>query len=424
MMVAALALARGCGTAHSSRRQCCVAASRRLRSASGTASTSSTQSAAQKVKNNLVSLRGRGAFTRHIPHAFGTSSASDATEQQGSVSAPPPGSVHLWLFDPDDADSETLAMYERDVLAKDESDTLRSGSSPMTDGAHAQVIRSKALMRCVLARYLGDKNGATEPKELKFTLGEKGKPYLEGSQLRFSLSHTNKLLSLAVTSAPEIVAGDDTDYKHTINKIRIPFAARFEVGVDCEDAGRRTSAVTDKLAKRWLSPFEAETLHSIADQATRASTFMKIWVLKEAYVKALGTGIAAHPFATFDVEIGEGDGTIDNSTVSDEVSTASKITLVEHTEDDTRVSMSKRNTWSASSEGWRFTLLRVRRGEGLICAVCAWDPEFAGNDDGTDNVKTSSRQSPNVDVRWTLPMIRDFAYGEKPTHDIIGVTQS
>jgi phosphopantetheinyl transferase len=72
-------------------------------------------------------------------------------------------------------------------------------------------------MRCVLARYCG-KN--VPPSGLRFELGERGKPSLAGyveretsdplnvappPPLRFSLSHTNKLLALAVTSAPNAV---------------------------------------------------------------------------------------------------------------------------------------------------------------------------------------------------------------------------
>ena len=123
-----------------------------------------------------------------------------------------PGSVHLWLFDPDDADDAAiLSRYETEVLSADERASVNA-DAPMTDGARARVVRSRALMRCVLARYCGKD---VPPNGLRFELGERGKPSLAGyvspgssdadvapPPLRFSLSHTNKLLALAVTSAP------------------------------------------------------------------------------------------------------------------------------------------------------------------------------------------------------------------------------
>ena len=84
-----------------------------------------------------------------------------------------------------------------------------------------------------------------------------------------------------------------------------PFAAMHEVGVDCEDERRRTSSAADALARRWLSTSEAAALADVADGDARAAAFMRLWTLKEAYVKALGTGIAAHPLSGFDVETKE-----------------------------------------------------------------------------------------------------------------------
>ena len=89
--------------------------------------------------------------------------------------------------------------------------------------------------------------------------------------------------------------------------MRFPFDACHEVGVDCEDERRRTSGSADRLAKRWLSADEHAFLESVEDDETRASRFMRLWTLKEAYVKALGTGIAAHPFAQFDVSMTPND---------------------------------------------------------------------------------------------------------------------
>ena len=73
-----------------------------------------------------------------------------------ALTLPAPGVVHLWLVDPHGpaSDPSTLAFYERRCLAPEEAAALRDGA-PMTDAARRQAIQSKALTRCVLARYCG-----------------------------------------------------------------------------------------------------------------------------------------------------------------------------------------------------------------------------------------------------------------------------
>ena len=64
--------------------------------------------------------------------------------------------------------------------------------------------------------------------------------------------------------------------------------------VDVEDAGRkpRRGGVM-RLARRWLAVDEADSLEAISDEGLRNHRFLQLWTLKEACVKAAGTG-AAH----------------------------------------------------------------------------------------------------------------------------------
>ena len=458
MMAAALALAR-CGPAQRTRRQCLLAASRRARSASASTSGSS---AAPAFPRHAVEVPRRGAHARRgAPRAFASSAAS-AVDADADLRLPPPGSVHLWLFDPDDADDAAiLSRYETEVLSADERASVNA-DAPVTDGARAQVVRSRALMRCVLARYCGKD---VPPNGLRFELGERGKPSLAGyvspgssdadvappPPLRFSLSHTNKLLALAVTSAPR-----NASNPRKASSVRFPFDACHEVGVDCEDERRRTSGSADRLAKRWLSADEHAFLESVEDDETRASRFMRLWTLKEAYVKALGTGIAAHPFAQFDISMTPNDANDkDEDEARERVELRERSTTPRERDpealekenafvvaargggdeaDEASASTRPRHDWAASACGWRFTLIRVKRGEGLICAVCAWAGLPGGGSEGNAEAKRFERRSADdaeddatsapgsVFVRWTVPLLGDLEPEAKPPPEIVAAS--
>ena len=464
MMAAALALAR-CGPSQRTRRQCLLAASRRARSASSSTSGSSTD---PPFPRHAVAVPRRGAHARRTaPRAFASSAASPVDAADDALSLPPPGSVHLWLFDPDDADDAILSRYETEVLSADERASARAAAT-VTEDARAQIVRSRALLRCVLARYCGTN---VPPRGLRFELGERGKPSLAGyvaassvavasdadadvaapPPLRFSLSHTKKLLALAVTSAPPDAA---RDLSTNASSVRFPFDARHEIGVDCEDERRRTSGSADRLAERWLSADEHAFLASVEDDETRASRFMRLWTLKEAYVKALGTGIAAHPFAQFDVSMTpRADGAEDGESVelrerSTSVAGEEEGGAFPSRRGDARAASSRlRRDWAASARGWRFTLIRVKRGEGLICAVCAWAglpglEETAGTAEasasemgraplargvfegrGSEDEDDDASSTPgSVSVRWTVPLLGDLEPEAKPPPEIVAAS--
>ena len=99
---------------------------------------------------------------------------------------------------------------------------------------------------------------------------------------------------------------------------------------------------------------------------------MRLWTLKEAYVKAPRTGIAAHPLR-FDVE------TKENPSVG-----AGEIAL---TSEPPGRTIRGRGV-DVLGGGWRFMLVRVREGDGLIAAV-----RVAGDVDDVDDEQEEEEPS-------------------------------
>ncbi|MDA8019285.1 MAG: 4'-phosphopantetheinyl transferase superfamily protein [Thermoanaerobaculia bacterium] len=117
-------------------------------------------------------------------------------------------------------------------------------------------------LRVVLAGYL-----QRAPEALHFAAASGGKPFLEresnDADLRFNLSHSSDLALLAVTLGRE-------------------------VGIDVERLNPK--AETTRLARRFFAPEERDALeHSGSDQ--HVADFFRVWTLKEAYLKAVGTGL-------------------------------------------------------------------------------------------------------------------------------------
>ena len=119
-------------------------------------------------------------------------------------------------------------------------------------------------LRLVLARYLD-----MEPSALRFRAGAMGKPALLDRQggphvLRFNLSHSHGRMLVAVAH------GQD-------------------VGVDLEQVRRNLEAL--KLAERFYTQAEVERIKA-RPASEQAWHFYRLWVAKEALLKAQGAGIS------------------------------------------------------------------------------------------------------------------------------------
>jgi 4'-phosphopantetheinyl transferase len=132
------------------------------------------------------------------------------------------------------------------------------------EDARGRFIAAHGMLRTIIGRYVNE-----PPRALTFTAGPHGKPSLAGPRgavenVRFNLTHSHDVALIAV-------------------------AHNREVGIDLERI--RDSVDSLKLAERFFTPNEFERLQQLPEnQANRL--FFTLWTCKEAYLKAIGTGLS------------------------------------------------------------------------------------------------------------------------------------
>ncbi|MEM9305495.1 MAG: 4'-phosphopantetheinyl transferase superfamily protein [Pseudomonadota bacterium] len=135
------------------------------------------------------------------------------------------------------------------------------------------------MIRQLLSRYAN-----VPPKRWRFAANAFGRPRIAAPRpaqpLDFNLSHTSEHIVCAV-------------------------AAVSDVGIDVE------SRVPDEflaIARQFFSPSERRWLNDADAQESR-DCFLTLWTLKEAYIKALGTGLST-PLDAFSVLPDKNDGAL------------------------------------------------------------------------------------------------------------------
>jgi len=119
---------------------------------------------------------------------------------------------------------------------------------------------TELLVRNEISRATGiDRAG------IKFSYNEYGKPLLKGGGYFFSVSHSGDFVAFAGADSP--------------------------VGLDIQTVGRADYRVAERF-------FTSEEYSAICAAPSPEREFFRIWTLKEAYVKMLGTGMAT-PFNSF-----------------------------------------------------------------------------------------------------------------------------
>ena len=121
------------------------------------------------------------------------------------------------------------------------------------------IAVGRAFLRRVLAAHTGLAEHA-----LRFQRGPWGRPELTCARLRFNLSHTPGAVAVVVTE-------------------------QADCGVDVE--ARRPVANLLALAGDVFSPQESRTL-AVLPTPRRRARFFWLWTLKEAFIKAVGKGLA------------------------------------------------------------------------------------------------------------------------------------
>lgn len=170
---------------------------------------------------------------------------------------PRPATLDLWFIDlatePDEAEWALLTDDERERALR-----------LIVPSKRRQSVRARAALRHVLAGYLP----GIEASALRFEYGEHGKPTLvQPDAPTFNLSHS-----------------------HEIGMIGVVTNARdLELGIDVEHA--RPGRAFEAIAEHFFTDDEAAWLQSLGPEQC-ATGFYRMWTHKEAYLKALGTGLS------------------------------------------------------------------------------------------------------------------------------------
>ncbi|KAK2983255.1 hypothetical protein RJ640_023375 [Escallonia rubra] len=190
--------------------------------------------------------------------------------------------THFWYVLPDEVKSEALLSKYRELLPQSEEKKV---DSMCGDELRKGALLARALVRTTIARY--QINTEVSPRSLEFTTNIHGKPEVRWQHsddwlpppLHFNISHTSSLVACGVTMDSPI-------------------------GIDVEEKQRAIKNNVLSFVRRYFSGHEVEHLSSILDPEVQRQEFLKLWTLKEAYVKALGRGFSASPFNTFTIRFG------------------------------------------------------------------------------------------------------------------------
>ena len=173
--------------------------------------------------------------------------------------------IHVWLaFDDDCTGTPWLRELER-VLDPRE----REARARRMEHLRTQYLLTRVLQRSVLSLYAPE----VAPARWRFANEEGAKPELapefSALRLQFNLSHTLRLVVMAVGRLPTM-----------------------GVDAECLAVPRTPLGIADRF-------FTTAELAELADlpAADHPRRFHALWVLKEAWMKATGEGIAADPYA-------------------------------------------------------------------------------------------------------------------------------
>lgn len=110
-------------------------------------------------------------------------------------------------------------------------------------------------------KYLGELLGI-EPSQVGWLKNENGKPYLEKSEIRFSVSHSGSYWMFA-------------------------YSLSHDIGVDLE-IWRDWSRLS-KIARRVFRDEENQSWMELSDPREQIAQILMLWTRKEAYIKAKGS---------------------------------------------------------------------------------------------------------------------------------------
>jgi 4'-phosphopantetheinyl transferase len=166
--------------------------------------------------------------------------------------------VEVWVLD-------LARARPPDPSELSESEVAR-GSRRVSEIDRRRFAASHAALRRLLAAQTG-----MEPGRLRFEEGPHGRPALPGGPA-FSMAHSGDLWLCAISREREL-------------------------GIDGEQL-REVPEARD-IAERWFTPTERLRLHS-EEASGREDAFLRGWVRKEAFLKALGVGFSVEAATALD----------------------------------------------------------------------------------------------------------------------------
>ncbi|MGK7924023.1 MAG: 4'-phosphopantetheinyl transferase superfamily protein [Spirulina sp.] len=170
-----------------------------------------------------------------------------------SVFRLPDGEVRVWRCN---VKSPPVTVEALEKLLSEEEKTK-------ADRFYFQRDRDRYILGRGLLRVLLGNDLQRDPQSLQFVYSAKGKPFLQGGEAQFNLSH----------SGDWVVYGVSRDRR---------------IGVDVEQIRPFPEAL--KLAKRFFCEAEWEKIRGLPSNLT-SRAFFTAWTRKEAFLKATGEGI-------------------------------------------------------------------------------------------------------------------------------------
>ena len=178
------------------------------------------------------------------------------------------GEVHVWRASLE----QPPEVVQRLLRTLDTDEQTRAGRFHFEKHRRRFGV-GRGVLRLLLGRYL-----EVKPEEVRFAYGPYGKPELDAARharaLRFNASHSHELAVYA-------------------------FVQDHDVGIDVEHV--KEDFATQEIAERFFSEFENEVLRALPREQ-QAAGFFRCWTRKEAYIKAIGSGLS-HPLDQFDVTL-------------------------------------------------------------------------------------------------------------------------
>ncbi|TVU42108.1 hypothetical protein EJB05_08498, partial [Eragrostis curvula] len=270
-----------------------------------------------------------------------------------SLQLPPPlqsrSEVHVWYLLPDELnDASQLKMYMELLSPSERKTALSMNGEKLQKGA----VLSRALVRTTLSRYTECK---IDPRSFEFKKNKFGKPEILWQSddvrmecpLHFNISHTSSLIACGITMGTPI-------------------------GIDIEEKKRKTAKSILSLARRYFTPPEVDYLAKIPDPEAQQKEFIKLWTLKEAYVKALGRGFSGAPFNKFSIMLAAKNGI--------------------------RISVDSNSSCDSLSENWQFALAELNSSHYMAACI---------EDDSRTSGSGNGQLSLGLKVWKTIPFVED-----------------